>query len=148
MYPGSVLFHPKWNAEATFSAPQSRKRTKEIQPTRRSGFPQTLRLPGALSLTLPLPPPRSSESRSETLQRTDGAGPGGRGCQREEGGGTDRFLKYCLLSSKAWREACDLRPLTRPARRRGQPDGLAAAPGYARGDPERSNPFWAWGTGE
>lgn len=48
--------------------PQTPQQTKEIQLARRSGFPQTRRLSGALSLGSPppRPPARSSESRSET----------------------------------------------------------------------------------
>lgn len=126
------------------TTPRTHKQTKEIQLALLSGFPETRRIPGALSLRSP-PPARSSESRSETTA-SGGTGPGGRGCWREARGGRDRFLKYCLLSSEA-REACDWRPLPRAGRRRGLPGGRARAPGAREGSPERSNPFWAGAPG-
>lgn len=70
-------------------SPRTYKQTKEIQLALRSGFPQTRRIPGALSLRSP-PPARSSESRSETTA-SGGTGPGGWGCWREARGGRDSF---------------------------------------------------------
>ena len=111
----TLLFRPEGNKAATSSAPRLRSEQKKPSQLGSLGFPQTARLPEALSSPPPPPPPptRSSESRSETLQQTSGAGPGGRVCWREEGGGRDRLKKYCLLSSGA-REVCDWRPLPHP----------------------------------
>ncbi|XP_066883682.1 uncharacterized protein [Kogia breviceps] len=76
----TLLFHPEGNKAATSSAPRLRNKQKKPSRLGSLGFPQTARLPEALSPQPPPPPPptRSSESRSETLQQTSGAGPGGR----------------------------------------------------------------------
>lgn len=140
-YPGSVLFHPEGERRGDICGPQALKRTKETQPYQALRFPQNSSASrSALAAAASL---GSSESRSET--------PTANGWSRARwpgvfarGGRRQRQVKI-TLPSELRREVCHWRPPSSAGAAARTARWTRRGPGHARGSPETSSPFRAWG---